>query len=60
MFQNAIETKQLPPIYTARERRNYRKYLDYCAARKNCPYAKRLIAAKEKESPESVKETGDL
>ena len=60
MLQSAIETKQLPPICTVRERWNDRKCLDYCAARENCPYAKRLISTKEKESPESVKETGDL
>lgn len=60
MLQNAIETKQLPPICNVRERWNDRKCLEYCAARENCPYAKRLIATNAKESPESVKETGDL
>ena len=60
MVQSAIEKRQLPPIFNVRERRNDRKCLDYCASRENCPYAKRLIAAKEKESPESVTDAGDL
>lgn len=47
MLREAMETKELPPICTPRERWNDRKCLDYCAARENCPYARRLIAEKE-------------
>ena len=53
MLREAMETKELPPICTPRERWNDRKCLDYCAARENCPYARRLIAEKENNT-ESV------
>ena len=54
MLKTALKTKQLPPIFTARERWNDRKCLDYCEARENCPYARRLIAGKENNSDESI------
>lgn len=47
MLREAMETKELPPICTPRERWNDRKCLDYCAARENCPYARRLMSEKE-------------
>ena len=53
MLREAMETRELPPICTPRERWNDRKCLDYCAARENCPYARRLIAEKENNA-ESV------
>ena len=53
MLKEAMETRELPPICTPRERWNDRKCLDYCAARENCPYARRLIAEKENNT-ESV------
>ena len=53
MLRDAMETRELPPICTPRERWNDRKCLDYCAARENCPYARRLIAEKENNT-ESV------
>lgn len=49
MLKTALETKELPPICTPRERWNDRKCLDYCAARENCPYARRLLAEKEEK-----------
>ena len=53
MLREAMETKELPPICTPRERWNDRKCLDYCAARENCPYARRLIAEKKNNSEEA-------
>lgn len=53
MLKEAMDTRELPPICTPRERWNDRKCLDYCAARENCPYARRLIAEKENNT-ESV------
>lgn len=53
MLRDAMATKELPPICTPRERWNDRKCLDYCAARENCPYARRLIAEREKNSAEA-------
>ena len=50
MLKEAMETRELPPICTPRERWNDRKCLDYCAGRENCPYARRLIAEKEKNT----------
>lgn len=47
MLKTALETKELPPICTPRERWNDRKCLDYCAGRENCPYARRLLVEKE-------------
>ena len=49
ILKTALETNELPPICTPRERWNDRKCLDYCAARENCPYARRLIAEKEEK-----------
>ena len=47
MLKTALENQELPPICAPRERWNDRKCLDYCAARENCPYARRLLAEKE-------------
>ena len=54
MLKEAIENKELPPICNARERWQDRKCLDYCSARENCPYAKRLKLEKEAKRDEST------
>ena len=54
MLREAMETRELPPICTPRERWNDRKCLDYCAARENCPYARRLIAEKENNTETAI------
>lgn len=41
-LQEAMETKKLPPVCSARERWHNRKCLDYCDARQHCPYAQEI------------------
>ena len=41
-LQEALKTKTLPPICSARERWHNRKCLDYCDAKQNCPYAQEI------------------
>ena len=41
-LQDALKTKTLPPICSARERWHNRKCLEYCDARKHCPYAQEI------------------
>ena len=41
-LQEALETKKLPPVCSARERWHNRKCLDYCDARQHCPYAQEI------------------
>ncbi len=41
-LQEAMETKKLPPVCSARERWHNRKCLDYCDARAHCPYAQEV------------------
>ena len=41
-LHEAMETKKLPPICSARERWHNRKCLDYCDARQYCPYAQEI------------------
>ena len=41
-LQEAMKTKKLPPVCSARERWHNRKCLDYCDARQHCPYAQEI------------------
>lgn len=41
-LQEALETKKLPAVCSARERWHNRKCLDYCDARAHCPYAQEV------------------
>ncbi len=41
-LQEALETKKLPAVCTARERWHNRKCLDYCDARQHCEYAREI------------------
>ena len=41
-LQEALETKKLPAVCSARERWHNRKCLDYCDARQHCPYAQEV------------------
>ncbi len=41
-LQEALETKKLPAVCSARERWHNRKCLDYCDARQNCDYAREI------------------
>ena len=41
-LQEALESKKLPAVCSARERWNNRKCLDYCDARQHCPYAQEI------------------
>lgn len=41
-LQEALETKKLPPVCSARERWNNHKCLSYCDARQYCPYGQEL------------------
>ncbi len=45
-LQEAMETKMLPPVCSARERWHNRKCLDYCDARQHCPYAQEISVMK--------------
>lgn len=45
-LQEAMETKKLPPVCSARERWHNRKCLDYCDARQHCPYAQEISVMK--------------
>ena len=45
--RDAIESNNLPPVCSFRERWGNRKCLGYCAARENCPYAQKLTVGKE-------------
>lgn len=42
MLKEALETKKLPPVCSARERWGGRKCLDFCEARMECPFAQEL------------------
>lgn len=42
LFHEAMHTKALPPICSAKERWHDRKCRSYCAGRDHCPYAQRL------------------
>lgn len=41
-LKRALETKELPPVCTVKERWKDRKCLDYCAVADNCEYGKKL------------------
>ena len=41
-LQEALDTKKLPAVCSARERWHNRKCLDYCDARHHCPYAREI------------------
>ena len=41
-LQEALDTKKLPAVCSARERWHNRKCLDYCDARLHCPYAQEI------------------
>lgn len=41
-LQEALESKTLPPVCSAKERWNDRKCLAYCAVAEHCPYAQAL------------------
>ena len=41
-LQEALDTKKLPAVCSARERWHNRKCLDYCDARQHCPYAREI------------------
>ena len=41
-LQEALESKVLPPVCSAKERWNDRKCLDYCAVAEHCPHAQAL------------------
>ena len=41
-LKRALETKELPPVCTVKERWKNRKCLDYCAVADNCEYGKKL------------------
>ena len=41
-LQEALDTKKLPAVCSARERWHNRKCLDYCDARLHCPYAQEV------------------
>lgn len=41
-LREALDTKKLPAVCSARERWNNRKCLDYCDARQQCPYARKI------------------
>lgn len=41
-LQEALDTKRLPAVCSARERWHNRKCLDYCDARQHCPYAQEI------------------
>ena len=47
LLNMALFNQKLPPVCKPRERWNDRKCTGYCAARENCPYAKRLLYEKE-------------
>ena len=47
LLNMALFNHELPPVCKPRESWNDRKCTGYCAARENCPYAKRLIYEKE-------------
>lgn len=47
LLHEAMKSKELPPICSAKERWHDRKCLDYCDGRSHCPYAQRLLRAKE-------------
>jgi len=42
LLKNALQSLKLPPVCTPRERWNNRKCLEFCDARANCPYSRRL------------------
>ena len=42
MLKEALETKELPPVCSNRERWGGRKCLDFCEARAECPFSKEL------------------
>ena len=42
LLKNAFQSLKLPPVCTPRERWNNRKCLEFCDARANCPYSRRL------------------
>ena len=50
LLNMALFNQELPPVCKPRERWNDRKCTGYCAARENCPYAKRLIYGNEGEN----------
>ena len=45
-LQEALSTKKLPAVCSARERWHNRKCLDYCDARQHCPYAQEINVMK--------------
>ena len=51
-LRDAINSNTLPSVCSFRERWGNRKCLGYCAARENCPYAKKLTATKEESYDE--------
>lgn len=42
MLREALETKEMPPVCSARERWGGRKCLDFCEVRAECPFAQKL------------------
>jgi len=42
LLQEALKNHKLPPVCNIRERWNNRKCLEFCDARANCPYSRRL------------------
>lgn len=42
MLRSALELKELPPVCSNRERWGGRKCLDFCEARMECPFAKKI------------------
>lgn len=48
LLRQAMDTRHLPSICSAKERWKDRKCLDYCDARENCPYGQQLRLAREK------------
>jgi len=42
LLQTAMQTKDLPPVCSAKERWQDRKCMDYCVVAENCPYGSQL------------------
>lgn len=45
LLAKAMQSRQMPPVCTARERWNNRKCLEYCDARGECPYSEQIRLA---------------
>ena len=45
LLAEALQSRQMPPVCTARERWHNRKCLEYCDARRECPYSEQIQLA---------------